>query len=205
MVEGVVMDIEEQKEARRKAARDYRELARKNHICTSCFKEVAAIGFNQCPKCLEKGTLYRAKRLQRPEVREAYNERSRAVYNQRKEQHLCTKCGKKLTTEHTLCERCLAKERARSKRNYAKHGKLSRKPAKLKLEETRERTLAQGLIPCKYCGEPVVEGKKLCEKHYKKCLDALALGKEKSTYRHQVVMYKALVAKVAGREFNYET
>ena len=136
-------------------AKQVRADRRARGVCTTCGKREAAIGFVQCPECIERGANYAAKYRNRD--RDAWNAKARAWNKKRVAEGRC-KCGRDAAPEHTLCERCLLKRRQYNRRRYVR---------KIK---------PPGV--CKWCDEPAVEGKKLCAAHLEK-MRAVAMNMQK--------------------------
>ncbi len=145
-VEGKVMckACQEEKTAEQRARR---EQAKKFGVCPRCFKNKLYVGETCCPECYEK----------RRKNAAAYKEKN--LKNQRKyhakkveelsDKGLCRYCWTRPATPGmSSCLRC----RERRKKYTKKDG-----------IDKFERGL-YGL--CYICGEPVIEGKKLCKEHY---------------------------------------
>jgi len=135
-----------------KQIRDY---CRKKGICPTCKKREAAKGFVQCPECIEKRTNYNA--MRRARDREAYNQSRREQKARLLAEGRCA-CGKPLAEGKKRCERCLLRNRQYRRENYV----FKVKP--------------EGI--CRWCNEPVVEGKKLCAAHYEKMFAVAAHARQ---------------------------
>lgn len=122
-----------------------RAYRRARGICTTCGKREAAIGFLQCPECIERGANYAAKYRNRD--RDAWNAKARAANKKRVAEGRC-KCGRDAAPGRTLCERCLLKNR----QNYLRRRVLTVRPPGA----------------CRWCDEPAVEDRKLCAAHLEK-------------------------------------
>lgn len=86
-----------------------------------------------------------------------YNEKQKMmhkrIYDKRKEQGICTRCGKrKADYGYSTCGICRDKSRTQKKIKYGKPDRAER--------------YLQGL--CYFCDNPVKKGYKLCEYHYQK-------------------------------------
>ena len=138
-----------------KNTREERAFLKSIGICPRCRKNMIFEGENTCPECKAYNT-NGATRL-REKDRENYNEKQKVlhkkIYDQRKENGLCTRCGKrKADYGYFTCGVCRSKDR---KRRRAKYGKPD-----------RQERFNQGL--CYFCDNPVKEGYKVCEYHYQK-------------------------------------
>lgn len=125
-----------------------REQAAELHICPRCRKNKLYAGEKRCPECIEKARKYSVG------YRERKNELQRTVYRARPKENdgKCIYCHKRPPEAgHKSCAYCRA-----SRRNKA----AARRGCRL---TPSERPL-YGL--CYYCGEPVMDGKKVCKKHY---------------------------------------
>lgn len=148
-----------------------REFLDKYGICTRCRKAKRAIGFKQCPECLEK-EMFRAQKRRddaTPEMRAAENAKQRERYYQRKAEKICVRCGKPAThgmycLEHFARERRLSSERAR-KRYWENADKVG----------VRQYRLENRLCWC--CGAPIEEGNstKVCNACREKLSERLAM------------------------------
>lgn len=127
-------------------------------ICVQCGQGDAFPGYVRCPECIEKANIASARCRDDKDKRMKYNkhcrEKSRRLYGERKNNHMCTICGKKLPEDYKYCTCILCrKKRSEKRRTGRDYG-----------EVFRERIEA-GI--CMYCGDEVVEGYKFCEKHLK--------------------------------------
>ena len=144
--DGKVM-CEECLENKRAEQRARRAQAKKFGVCPRCFKEKIYVGETCCPTCDEK------RRKNADGYKEKNLENQRKYYAQKindiLERGLCRYCwARPATLGMTSCQIC----RERRKRYKKKDG-----------IDRFERT-SYGL--CATCGEPAMEGKKLCKKHY---------------------------------------
>ncbi len=139
-----------------------REQAVELGLCPRCQKVKLYVGEKKCPDCLEKQRQYRRSH------RDSINQKQRidnAKRMARRDKSKCIYCRKRPPEKgHKSCEYCRAERRA--KLNAKKAGRLT----------PMERPL-YGL--CYYCGEPVVDGKKVCQKHYDMSLSHLKRGSTK--------------------------
>ena len=128
-------------------ARAEREWYKAHGICPTCRQRDAAIGFVQCPECIERESQYQAKYRERD--REAYNAKRREERQRAKDLGICPKCQRNQAAPgKIMCKTCLLRNRQKCKRNYVHVVK------------------PDGI--CKWCDEPIVPGKKLCQQHYAK-------------------------------------
>lgn len=128
----------------------YKEWAKSIGICTNCFSEKAWNGRTMCPECLDKNK----ERSERTRTTESREQRKRYVKRKRDlcvAFGICRECLKKPVKKGLKCIECYAKELQRNEKK--------RKNVK------RDMRVELGL--CYFCGEPVVKGKKTCEKHLK--------------------------------------
>lgn len=140
-----------------------REQANEFGMCPICRKVKLYVGERKCPDCLEKARKYAEK------YRERHNElvRKYRKNHPKVDDGKCIYCHKRLPDDgYRSCAYCRAERRARV--NARKKDKLT----------PMERPL-YGL--CYYCGEPVIDGKKVCQKHYDMCMSHL---KRASTKDH---------------------
>ncbi len=125
-------------------------------ICVSCGGRDAFPGYVHCPECIEKANNASRKCWEDKEKRIKYNahgrERKKQLREERKEKHLCTKCGRPLPSQYDY----VTSKQCRKRRNGRRLGSTTYG------ERFRER-IEQGV--CMYCGREVVPGYKLCEKH----------------------------------------
>ena len=129
-----------------------REFYDKLGICVCCGKAKRAEGHAQCPKCLERGALYQAKKRASatPEMKAEENAKRREVYNRRRDAGLCPQCGKP-ATHGIYC--------------YEHSIKIKRYNMKTAERMKRERH-ERGLVPdyrkanhlCLRCGAPIENG-----------------------------------------------
>lgn len=131
-----------------------------NGICPRCRKNTIEGDEKVCPECNAKNANMTAKR--RGENREEYNEKQKIIhrnlYYKRIEQGICTRCGKRKTDYgYKTCGICRAKDAEYKRIKYGKPNRSER--------------CEQGL--CYFCDNPVMEGYKVCEKHYQTCLQNL--------------------------------
>jgi len=128
-------------------AKAEREWYKAHGICPTCRQRDAAIGFVQCPECIERESAYQAKYRERD--REAYNAKRREERQMAKDHGICPRCMSNTAVPGMImCKTCLLKNRQKWNCNYVHVVK------------------PDGI--CKWCDEPIVPGKKLCQQHYAK-------------------------------------
>lgn len=157
----------------KKYRNSYYALLKKEQLCVYCGKQ-DAYTLNKhalCAECAERANEnHRKRRAQSPQLAERKSVRSKELYNSRKEQELCAKCGKSLpeSDHHVFCPVCRARyrrynERAAEKRNG---------PGRL----TRQNVSEFGI--CSMCFKAPAERGKLCEKCYEALLHNLGKARE---------------------------
>lgn len=127
--------------------RENRQMMVKCHLCRDCGRQDARTlnGYSYCYECGEKRREYA--RVWREKHRDEVNARRQERRAQRKDDGLCTHCGRK-SDGRVLCARCRAKDAQRFQRSY-EHKRV-------------------GNVCFQCCkGEPL-PGKKLCRECYEK-------------------------------------
>ena len=117
-------------------------------ICMRCRKAKRAIGFTQCPECLEK-ELFRAQKRRdamTPEMREAENAKRRELYYRRKATGICVRCGKP-ATHGMFCYKHYIQMRVHSQENSRKRSKCV---------NAHQYRIEKHLCYC--CGAPIEKG-----------------------------------------------
>lgn len=136
---------EECLEKKRINSRQERLFRKRNNLCLYCGKESVYLNDSFCEVCEQK-----QKENQRRSVeknREHNRVKAIEIRNSRREQGLCTRCGKhKASSNRSLCEWCLAKAR----NNYSKN----------KNDISRSERSSYGL--CYFCGLPLDREGKTC-------------------------------------------
>ena len=126
-------------------AKAEREWYKAHGICPTCRHRDAAIGFVQCPECIERESAYQAKR--READRDGYNAKRREERQRAKARGICPRCQHYAAAPgRIMCENCLQANRMKSRSRYIREVK------------------PDGV--CKWCDAPVVDGKKFCMAHY---------------------------------------
>lgn len=118
-------------------------------ICPICGQNEIFPNEKICPEC-------KAKRQTREENRKDYQKKyQKALRKKRKALGLCTQCGRPMDNDTTVCNACKEKNKQRVKKKpkqYVKENWVSDRK-------------------CAICGgEPLVEGKRVCEKCYSRLL-----------------------------------
>ena len=144
-----------------KYKRETAEFCRNNGICPRCHRVKLIGNEKNCPECSAKNYAYLQKQLrENPETIERREEQSRIhkkdVYTQRKQNGLCTCCGKPLGRMDYGALTCL--------RCREKHNSYKLKSQKPRSEYKSSIWKSQGLCPC--CGQPLYKNHGLCKKHY---------------------------------------
>lgn len=93
--------------------RETREFCREHHICTACHKEIVYGTDKICYECRAKKDKYWKPLTEEQKMRygNRFKEQQKFLYQQRKEQGICTRCGKlKAMPGKAKCGVCLAKD-----------------------------------------------------------------------------------------------
>lgn len=173
------MTDEERKEKRRIYLREIYAFRKENGICVRCGKEKAYKNSVNCLECRmehrEQSMRSHYKHREDKGYLQKKAETSAKIYNKRKEQHICIRCGKPMSecVKTVVCKRCSV----------------------IVNRNERERRHEQGVLPrelkgngvyCAICAKPVEkQGNKLCDR----CYEALAiiLLKQEPIYRMTVI------------------
>ena len=159
---------------------------KRNHYCVTC-KTVDAFtlaGRFECADCAEKRRAAEAEKRERTNLRERHRNNSQNFRDRRKENGLCTACGKPLPTKcypYYTCERCRAKDRERRRLKREASGAVAR-------SEYKELGL------CVKCGRSRVQDKVgwdgreifLCERCYADALKWAAAGRKAFEEKHGI-------------------
>ena len=130
-------------------------------ICPICRKNKSAIGFVQCPECLEKGQLRSAGR-----DREQVNAKARERYHRRKAEGICVDCkSRKAEPGKVRCSACAKRQMYRARRQYIR------------------RVKPDGVCCRKGCQMPTVAGMKTCETHYQQMVEHARMMRETAAKR----------------------
>lgn len=152
------------KEERNKYARDTYALLKRLHLCIQCKAQDAytLAGRARCYECTEKNNINARNSRKNKNKSETDNYRN-DLRQRYRDEHKCIFCGKKLLTadKHTTCYRCRRKANNRKRISREINGTISRD------------ILRDNGICWNCCKNPVLEGKKVCEKCYEKNLATL--------------------------------
>ena len=157
-----VLSEEEKKARKREYVLGMYYWYKEHGICVRCKQEQAMPGYVRCPDCIYKDG---EKAHQNPKkhddrYKEKQNKRLRERYHECKKLGLCTRCAKKQAYKGgRFCYECMLKAKRYARQRKQKKSGIS--------GEMHQYWKEQGL--CYFCGKPVVEGKKTCEEHYRKC------------------------------------
>lgn len=138
-----------------------RKMYQKCGICPECRIHPIMGDEKVCPECNAKFSAQVNAR--RSKDREHYNEQHREyakmLYVRRKDQGICTRCGKRkaLRGGRSTCGICTDKDRK----------KRAERSRDIGFEMRKE------LHMCRFCNSPAKPGYKVCEKHYQMCVDKL--------------------------------
>lgn len=127
-------------------------------ICPVCGQRDAWPGGQTCPECREKAILNNIKYRSLERERTYYASR-KAKWKERVVSGLCPRCGKS-ATHGEFCFECYVKMRKRHEKEKAERAARGN-PHKLRVES--------GL--CYWCDSPAMDGKKVCEKHYRDLME----------------------------------
>lgn len=143
---------------------------KKGGVCVSCGEEDAYTmnGRSECAECnAARMERYRERWARSAEMREKSKQAHALRYNERKEQHRCTQCGKPLSVTRStqVCKRCRIMFSNAQKKSLHKRGGISRDEA-------------QYYNLCYMClkKEPL-SGRKMCEECYKKIVENSIKGR----------------------------
>lgn len=93
--------------------RETKEFCREHHVCTECRQERVYGTDKICPECRAKRDKYRKPLTEEQKIRygNRFRKQQKSLYQQRKEQGICTRCGKlKSMPGKVKCGKCLAKD-----------------------------------------------------------------------------------------------
>lgn len=133
---------------------DTRHWLSEHHICPRCGQNDLVGDEKVCLECAAKAyatAMASRDRLGKEHYNQMHNAWARNATKERRENGICYRCGKrKADYGYKTCGVCRDKMR-RSRETRAKTAK-------------RDMWVRNGL--CFFCGQPVVEGFKVCQKHY---------------------------------------
>lgn len=141
-------------------------------ICPVCGSEKIYLNETKCPKCsanARESAARSKKKISIEENRAKYRVYSKKWRDTKREKGLCPRCGRrKPQAGKTLCRVCLDSDAFK----YQMH--------KEGLNDRSER-IAVG--KCYFCGEDVMKGYKVCEKHYQCSVNNLPATRDNSYWR----------------------
>lgn len=133
---------------------EYYAMLDRAHLCHRCHKEKAFPGRKWCPECLEKKVMNNARQRERvranPELIQKRQDYARALYHQRKDAGLCTRCGKPATHGTYCYEHYIWMKRQIQKRTQ-KHRREA-------LDRVNVRDYRRENRLCWFCGAPIEDG-----------------------------------------------
>lgn len=136
-----------------------RSFYRENHLCTECGKVTVPESEKICPECRAKYNNRRKplSKEQKERYKKTFCKQQKSLYWQRKEQGLCTKCGKrKPMSGRAKCGICLDKDAQVHRKIYYSRPNIR--------EYRKENHL------CYYCGNEIdLEKGQLCSACLEKC------------------------------------
>lgn len=152
--------------------KEFRNMRKKAGVCRDCGQEDAYTmnGRTYCFDCAEKQRLHKAELRRDVNERLKQSEIQKQVRQKRKEQGLCTRCGKVNNTTYSTCDYCRNSMRENRKRKLMLQGNRT----------WEERTSGD---TCFFCGEKTVEGKKLCKNCMAKRINTLIEANPNMNYR----------------------
>ena len=157
--DGMVYCPECRKKKRKQNNSDYHYF-KEMGICPLCQTRKILDGKASCEICraYKAGVALKRREENLLAIRKRDDELKRRQYETRKKLHVCTVCGKVTVDDgyHT-CIRCRIKNRIAKKRWK---DKKRRSPDNLREVWKNDESV------CAFCGQPVVKGKRVCQKHY---------------------------------------
>jgi hypothetical protein len=138
-------------------------------ICVWCGQESAAPNSVLCINCRDKKRFYDKYIYDKTEKRRTYERNyRRKIHDERIKHGLCSSCGKEKPDNYAyqMCPACRAKFRKYSEKYRRKNGILS-------LQERKYIGI------CRYCDNPVAEGRSYCEKHLEQARKGAQIATEK--------------------------
>ena len=145
-------------EKKRKYCRENKEFYRENGICTECGKVLVPKSERICPECRAKITASRKPMSdeQRQRNNKKFSEYEKNLYRERKEQGICTRCGKRKAIHgKAKCGICLEKDAEMHRKKYFDRPNIK--------EYRKQNHL------CYFCGKPIAVGRTICEDCEKRC------------------------------------
>lgn len=132
-------------------------------LCISCGHEEAEPNKTKCWECAEKDRIASENRRKKPEIKKIVAEYDKDRYQRNKENGICTHCGKKPKEKGLVCISCHNKKLANQRRYKDRHG--------IERDLSRSERIAYGM--CYICGKNAMQGKGVCEEHYKQREDSI--------------------------------
>lgn len=168
-------------------ARERREKRRLLGLCPRCGNQLMGDEVN-CLECQAVNYSFSIKWKMENEERnrEYYRERNKRIYDERKEQNVCCKCGaEKDGDNYSFCKKCRDKRKPIKQRYRERHQQ----------PRLKDMWIEKGL--CVRCGNERKKGYKLCEEcyqknvkasHSKKCVE-WRKGVKKASYSQYQMRY----------------
>ena len=158
-------------EKNNKESKEDRKWYRENGICPRCRKNIILGTENVCPECSAYAyeiTMNSRERLGKEHYNKVHKEWSKRTHHEMIQKGICTRCRKrKADYGYKTCG--IWREKGR-KYKRVKYGKPD-----------RSERYKQGL--CYFCDNPIKDGYKVCEKHYKMNVEKSLSQKAKEARR----------------------
>lgn len=152
--------------------RENRNFYRENNICTNCGKVKVPKGERICPECRANRENKRKPltEQQRAQYNKAFRWQQKILYQQRKEQGICTRCGKrKAILGKKKCGICLQKDAEFHRLKY--------------MDKPNVREYRGNNHLCYYCGNPIdLKMGKICSSCLEKCRQNGKAASHKNDY-----------------------
>ena len=158
-------------EKNNKESKEDRKWYRENGICPRCRKNIILGTENVCPECSAYAyeiTMNSRERLGKEHYNKVHKEWSKRTHHEMIQNGICTRCRKrKADYGYKTCGICREKGREYKRMKYGKPDRSER--------------YKQGL--CYFCDNPIKDGYKVCEKHYKMNVEKSLSQKAKEARR----------------------
>ena len=158
-------------EKNNKESKEDRKWYRENGICPRCRKNIILGTENVCPECSAYAyeiTMKSRERLGKEHYNKVHKEWSKRTHHEMIQKGICTRCRKrKADYGYKTCGICREKERRYKRVKYGKPDRSER--------------YKYGL--CYFCDNPIKDGYKVCEKHYKMNVEKTKKKKAKEARR----------------------
>ena len=158
-------------EKNNKESKEDRKWYRENGICPRCRKNIILGTENVCPECSAYAyeiTMNSRERLGKEHYNKVHKEWSKRTHHEMIQKGICTRCRKrKADYGYKTCGICREKGRKYKRVKYGKPDRSER--------------YKQGL--CYFCDNPIKDGYKVCEKHYKMNVEKSLSQKAKEARR----------------------